>query len=226
MSGPLDLLDHADHCDSHAMIGRLGADPYIGKTYHKLYSCCRHIHAPVDALRALIERHALAPDQIEAVAVHTYRGALRLANRTEPANLVDVQYSIPYCLGLAAILGPSALLPLSKDVLFRDDVAQFARKVTLHLDPELDERFPAETLTRVVVRSGHQHHESAITAPRGEATDPLSWQELEEKFLTASRHVATQDQRAEILEAARQLRDGDIAPLMACLSQMTLAEHV
>jgi 2-methylcitrate dehydratase PrpD len=226
MTGPLDVLDHADHCDSQAMIGRLGSDPYISKTYHKLYSCCRHIHAPVDALRALMERHGLAPHQIEAVEVHTYRGALRLANRTEPANLVDVQYSIPYCLGLAAILGPSALLPLTKDVLFRDDVSHFARKVTLHLDSTLDERFPAETLTRVVVRCGGRDYESAITAPRGEATDPLSWQDLEGKFVTASRLVATQGQQAEILDAARQLKDGDIAPLMACLSQMTFAGHV
>src|SRR5258708_3465996 len=45
-------------------------------------------------------------------------------------------------------------------------------------------------------------------------------EELEEKFLTASRHIATQGQQAEILDAARQLKDGDIAPLMACLSQM------
>jgi len=75
----------------------------------------------------------------------------------------------------------------------------------------------------VAVRCGGQHHESAITAPRGEATDPLSWQELEEKFLTASRNIATQGQQAEILDAARQLKDGDIAPLMACLSQMTFS---
>jgi 2-methylcitrate dehydratase PrpD len=110
--------------------------------------------------------------------------------------------------------------------LFRDDVAQFARKVTLHLDPELDDRFPAETLTRVAVHCGGQHYESAITAPRGEATDPLSWQELEEKFLTASRHVATEGQQAEVLEAARQLKDGDIAPLMASLSRMTFSRDV
>jgi len=54
----------------------------------------------------------------------------------------------------------------------------------------------------------------------------LSWQELEEKFLTASRHVATQGQQAEILDAARQLKDGDIAPFMTCLSQMTFAGNV
>jgi hypothetical protein len=54
----------------------------------------------------------------------------------------------------------------------------------------------------------------------------LSWQELEGKFLTASRLIATPGQQTEILEAARQLKDGDIAPLMACLSQMTFAGHV
>jgi len=155
----------------------------------------------------------------------TYRGALRLSNRAEPANLVDVQYSIPYCLGLAAILGPSALLPLTRDVLFRDDVSQFARKVTLH-SIRARRSVPVETLTRVVVRAVANATNPPSRRRAAKRTDPLSWRELEEKFLTASRHIATQGQQAEILEAAGQLKDGEIAPLMACLSQMTFAGHV
>ncbi len=67
--------------------------------------------------------------------------------------------------------------------------------MTLHLDPALDARFPAETLARLVVSHDGRRYESEITAPRGEATQPLSWQELEEKFLTASRHVASASSR-------------------------------
>lgn len=219
--GPRDILDHAPHYASRQLMERIGKDQHICKTYFKLYSCCRHVHAPVDALLTLIGRHGLDHRRIEAIEVHTYGGALQISNRVEPANLVDVQFSIPYCLGLAAVPGPSALLPLTEDVLHRDDVMQLARKVTLHLDPALDSRFPAETLTRLVVSCAGHTYESEVTAPRGEATHPLSWQELEEKFVTASRHVARKEQQSELLAAVRKLKAGSAADLMAKLARMT-----
>jgi 2-methylcitrate dehydratase PrpD len=220
--GPRDILDHAPHHAGQQLIERIGRDQHICNTYFKLYSCCRHVHAPADALLALVDQHRLDYRAIEAVAVHTYGGALLISNRIAPANLVDVQFSIPYCLGLAATLGPSALLPLTEDVLNRDDVTNFARKVTLHLDPALDSRFPAETLTRLVVSCAGRTYESEITAPRGEAACPLSWQQLEEKFVAASRHVARKDQQSELLNAVRQLKAGSSADLMTKLAGMTL----
>jgi 2-methylcitrate dehydratase PrpD len=223
--GPRDILDHSPHYASGQLIERIGKDQHICKTYFKLYSCCRHIHAPIDALLTLIDRHGLDHRLVEAVEVHTYEGALQISNRVAPVNLVDVQFSIPYCLGLAAMLGPSALLPLTEDVLHRDDVSRFARKVTLHLDPLLDSRFPAETLTRLVVSHAGRRYESQVTAPRGEATHPLSWQELEEKFLIASRDVASKDQRTELLNAVRQLKAGRAVDLMSKLACMMFTQN-
>src|SRR3546814_3261297 len=104
--------------------------------------------------------NALAPETIDAVEVHNYRGAFNLSNRPDPANLVDVQYSIPYCLGLVALLGPDALLPLKERALGRSDVTAFARKVSLRLAPEIERRFPAESLARVVVKAGNRRFES------------------------------------------------------------------
>ena len=220
-AGPRDILDHAPHYATRQLIDQIGKSRHICNTYFKLYSCCRHVHAPVDALLTLLDQHGLDHRRIEAVEVHTYGGALLISNRLEPANLVDVQFSIPYCLGLAAMLGPSALLPLTEDVLHRDDVSRFARKVTLHLDPALDTRFPAETLTRLVVSHAGRRYESKVTAPRGEATQPFSWQELEQKFVMASRGVAREDQQTELLNAARKLKTGDASHFMSKLACMT-----
>jgi len=219
-AGPRDILDHAPHYASGKLIQWVGNERHICSTYFKLYSCCRHVHAPVDALLTLLDRHELDYRRIEAIEVHVYDGALQISNRAEPANLVDVQFSIPYCLGLAAIVGPAALLPLTDDALHRDDVTQFARKVTLHLDPSLDERFPSETLARLVVVHAGRRYESEVTAPRGEATQPLSWQELEEKFLTASRKVASAEQQIQVLAAVRKLKEGNAADLMSKLARM------
>src|SRR5262249_21791852 len=105
MTGPLDLVDHAPFFDLDAI---LAARPRaaIHDTYTRLYAACRHCHAPVDALLAVMRANDLAAGEIESVAVGAYAGALRIANRPAPASLADAQYSIPYCLGLAAHHGP------------------------------------------------------------------------------------------------------------------------
>lgn len=222
-TGPLDILDNAPDYSGERIIEQLGRELHVSRTYFKLYTCCRHLHAPIDALRAVMEEHMLQASDIEAVDVFAYSGALRLSNRPEPANLIDVQYSIPYTLGLAATIGPSALLPITGDVLRREDAMAIARNVKLHLDPELDRRFPAETPVRIVLttRDGRRI-ESAITTPRGEATDPLSWNELKDKFATATRNLLGVERRNRILAAADKMRQGDMTALFQELREPPL----
>jgi 2-methylcitrate dehydratase PrpD len=220
-TGPLNVLDGEAHFAPEELAD-LGGRLHICGTYFKFQSCCRHVHAPVDALCGLIERYGLDPRAIDAVEVHSYSGALRLANPPEPANLVDIQFSIPYCLGLAALLGPGALLPLTSDALGRSDASTFARKVTLVLDPELDRAFPAQTLTRVVLSSGGRRYESPVTAPRGEASDPPTWSELEDKLRSACRFVAPAETLSALLAAIRRLPNGDHQPLMRALADLRL----
>ncbi len=217
--GPEDILDHAPHYDSRRLLEGLGSgEPMICGTYFKPYACCRHIHAPVSAFSDLLIQHSIKPDGIERIDVHIYEGALLISNRREPRNLVDVQFSIPYCLGLAALIGASCLLPVADDVLNRKDVAAIANKVELHLDAALSARFPAESLCRVVVTAGNVRYESPITAPRGEASDPLSWEDLRGKFRTATRNVMSAERQQSVLDAVDQLANGEFAPLMRVLA--------
>jgi 2-methylcitrate dehydratase PrpD len=56
-------------------------------------------------------------------------------------------------------------------------------------------------------------------APRGEPTNPLSWQDLERKFLIATARMIDESTAEEILSAARAVRSGDFRPLAAILRQ-------
>ena len=220
LTGPRDILDHAPFFDGAAILAATDR-PAICKTYFKPYACCRHIHAPVDALLNLMATHDIPAAAIRHVAVHVYDGALRLSNRPDPANLVDVQYSIPYCLGLAALRGRDALVPLRPDCLDDAPVSAFAQRVSLHHDPALTARFPAETPTRIVVDTGDRHVTSPVTTPRGDPSDPLSWEDLVDKFTTATRHRLDGDTQERLTEAFAALRTGAVAPLRRRLSEAT-----
>jgi 2-methylcitrate dehydratase PrpD len=215
-TGPRNILDSVHHYSFPDALA-LGSIGHVRNTYFKLYACCRHIHAPLDALLALIAERKFDPRSIDRIEVETYSGALRLPNTTNPDNLVDVQYSIPYCLALGALVGPSALLPLTNEALGRPEVCALARKVELSLDDRLDSRFPAETLARVIVSCEGERHVSAITTPKGEASNPLTWTELEEKLRTATRLVARSDQQEQLLNAIRCAATEGPSALGICL---------
>lgn len=221
-SGPLGLLDHSEHFQLEELAEGLGRQRYIARNYVKFHACCRHVHAPVEALLGLRTQHPLSLDEIEAIEVATYGGALRIANRPQPSGFTDIQFSIPYCLALVAIDGPDALLPLTPAALDRPDVVALAKKVSLRLDPELDARFPAETLSQVSIRSRGRVFTSPATAPRGEASAPASWTELEGKLRQAGRFVATPGQQERLIDACNRLRGGDHAPLLDALATIRL----
>ncbi|MEQ1773340.1 MAG: MmgE/PrpD family protein [Burkholderiales bacterium] len=218
LTGPEDILDHASHFSRAHLLGGLGENPLIGATYFKPYSCCRYNHSAIDAFTALMADHSLPPNDIVAVDVHTFGWALKLGNKIEPQNLVDVQYSIPYCIGMAAIMGSAALLPIEADALNRPDVSEFARKVTLHTDAALDARFPDETLARVVITTHNATFESPVTTPRGEPSNPMSWEDLREKFRVATRKVMREEQQHMTLEAVDRLAQGELGPLVRILA--------
>jgi 2-methylcitrate dehydratase PrpD len=221
-SGPLPLLDTDSHFRSAGIAAELGSNLYIARSYFKFLCCCRHVHAPVEALLELVTQHGITAGAIEAIEVDTYSGALRLTNRPDPEGFTEIQFSIPYCLGLVALHGREGLLPLTEEHVERPEIVAIARKVSLRLDPEIEARFPAETLTRLTVTAGGKRHVSEITGPRGEASAPPSWQELEEKLRIVTRHTADDAQRDLLLEAVGALREGDHSALFAAFADLRM----
>ncbi|OWZ92299.1 2-methylcitrate dehydratase [Sinorhizobium sp. LM21] len=217
-TGPRNILDSSNHYRFADNLN-LGAELHICRTYHKLYACCRHVHAPLDALLATMAANGIKGADIEAIEVDTYAGALRISNKTAPENLTDVQYSIPYCMGLVALAGREMLLPLTVQSLGRDNVRALAEKVTLRRCEDFDASFPATTLAKVTVFSGGKRYVSGITAPKGEASNPLTWQETRAKFKAVSRYVADDVTSDAILDAIEKMRNGSMVDLTDHLSR-------
>lgn len=218
-TGPLAIFDAVALYSAERMVDGLGGTPLIGGTYFKPYACCRHNHAPLDAYAALAARHAIAPADVSAVEVHTYSGTFNLSNKAAPRDLVEAQYSVPFCLAILALQGPQALLPMEAAQLGDPALESFAGRVSMHRDPAIEPLFPAQSPARVVVHAGGQRFESPVTTPRGDPADPLSWDELRAKFVTATRLVLPPARQDEFLAAVERLRAGHLQPLRDALAR-------
>lgn len=208
-TGPRNILNSKAHYHFPEVL-RLGSQQHICHVYFKLYACCRHIHAPLDAFIDLLDRYDIESHTINKIIVETYSGALRISNRIQPLDLVDIQYSIPYCLALVAINGAKSLLPLTSEALGNEEAHRLAARVQLLPTDEFEVCFPKSTLARVSVVANSRTYISDVTSPLGEATTPLSWETLGEKYQTAVNHTMVLNNMAANNSTAKQLHFGVI----------------
>jgi 2-methylcitrate dehydratase PrpD len=221
-TGPIDILDEPSRFDPAVLRDGLGANWHINGTYFKPYSCCRWLHAPVDALLALMAEHGLKPDDIVRIDTDTFGRTLTLSNEIAPATFEGGQYSLPFCLGVAATGSASALLPLREESLTDAAAIAVAQRVRMAVRPEFDAMFPAAVPGSVRVTTASGVFERTVLNPKGEPVNPMTWEDIETKFRAIADgriSIAAADQMLGAIEA---LRAGDVAPLRALLAAKPL----
>lgn len=205
LTGPTDILDHPSYYDRDRIVEGLGKGFAIERVYFKPYSCCRWSHSALDALLQVMAEHGIASGEIHKVDVHTFSRALRLNNAVAPESLEAAQYSVPFSLAVAALEGGQALLPMQTQSLGRPELASFARKVELHVDPNLDLAFPAKAAARVVLQTGRGNYEKLVVDALGDPANPLDFPRLERKFRTLSQGVMSHREQDEMIGAITHL---------------------
>ncbi|MGV1989243.1 MmgE/PrpD family protein [Agrobacterium sp. 22-221-1] len=217
-TGPADILDHASYFKGERIRSGLGLTWEILGTYFKPYSCCRYIHPAIDATLNLMQSRRLEPKDVLSIEVHTFQWAQRLQNKVMPKTLVEAQYSLPFCLAAAVRHGASALAPIDEQLLEDGDICSLAAAVTLTVDDQIDQKFPAETLARVTLTTPSGDISSTTAAPRGDVGRPMLWDELEKKFHEVCSGKMTAAREEAFDRAIDHLKSGDPLPFLQEIS--------
>lgn len=217
-TGPIDILDSAERFATAPLLDGLGTHWHIVNTYFKPYSACRWIHAPIDALLELMQRHGIKAADIVSIDVDTFGRTMTLSNEVAPATLEGAQYSLPFCLGVAAVHGASALLPLTDEPLKDAMVLDVSRRVQTTVTPEFDEMFPRAVPGRVRISTATATFEHTVLTPKGEPTNPMTWDDIEAKFDAVAVPRIGSRVADDIRGAIGALRVGDINALRALLA--------
>jgi len=224
VTGPTATLDDPDLFNLDTILNNLDGRPLINRTYFKIFGCCRHIHAPLEALLHLQATHGFSARNIVRMEVYTYQATFNLSNKPHPLTLVEAQYSVPYCLALCALQGSDALVPLDSSYLNNTEIRDLAERVQVMHDASIEPLFPARSPARItVVLANGIRLESPLIDPRGDPDRPLTWNDLEHKLKVATRSMLSGTQQQVLLDGVAALREEKWGPLLRALQTQKVA---
>jgi 2-methylcitrate dehydratase PrpD len=152
----------------------------------KPYPCARQLHAGVEALLTLMRQHSIASPKIESIELFLPTQNAGMVDRPSIASSrAAVVGSGRYVMAVTALRGKIDLASFEDEYLHGDSVRNLMSKVTVSGAADLDRHFPQYWPGRVAVKlSDGRSFTHEVVIPKGERGNPMSAQEVEEKFLS------------------------------------------
>lgn len=182
----------------------------ITRTTFKNHAACGHTHPALDAALVLHETVGMPPAEIALIEVATYAKALEVTGNADPRTRFEAQFSLPYCVAVALSTGRVRLEAFSSERLRDPAVRALMQNVHLRVDPAAEAAYPRQrsALVRVTLRNGHLVEHLALTR-KGDPDNPLSDEELADKFDELVTPVLGREQAGVLLARLRAINELD-----------------
>lgn len=205
----------------------LGTEWIIRATCVKPHASCRFTHSSADVALNLVWKHDLDLNSIEKIEVTTDTIPFQLNRGSTPSTPIDARFSIPYVVALALIKKrPIVLEDFLPEVLNNFMIRELAKKVYVKLDKSLDDLYPEPpegkgyrtSIMKIQLRSGKEF-ESRIDFPKGDPMNPVSWEEVVEKFKNLSTPALGESKTKNVIDMVTSLEQcSDCRQLVGLLS--------
>ncbi len=197
---------------------------HVFDTMTKRYVAETYAQSAVEGIIELGDREDIDYEHVESIRLDTFAGAKLIigggeGSRHDVETKAQADHSLPYMLAAALIDRELTDAAYEPERIRQDDVQNLLQTVEVEEDPELTERFengemPAEIEIEMDDGTVHTVEKDDYA---GHPNDPMSWNDLEEKFETMTRDRYDDGHREEIVETVRNLEDHDVADLVALL---------
>ncbi len=177
----------------------------IAETYLKYYPAEYHSQTAIWAALA-IRKKIRSPDEIESVEVDTHEAGYTILGKDpekwHPATKETADHSLPYVVGMAILDGRIDNLTYSERKIRNRKNLDFLKRITVREDKRLTGLYPDRGMANritVSLRSGKKLTEEVIV-PRGHPRNPMTDQEIEEKFRKLTRRHMREGRAERVLE--------------------------
>jgi 2-methylcitrate dehydratase len=183
-------------------------------------------HAPISAVLDLVRQHDLAPDAIKVVRIRSLARAADIladASKYDPRSKETADHSLPYCIAAALVDRQVTPAQFTPEKIEDPQIRAQLDKVEVVADPEIEAVFP--DLQRVVVTietTDGRALSHQLDYPKGDYRNPLTDEEIEEKFDALTDGVLGESAARKVKMAVWQL---DRLPAVSDLMELLVADR-
>jgi 2-methylcitrate dehydratase PrpD len=191
----------------------LGEKYTIDEVYFKPYATCRINQGPTEMALNIKINNNLKYEEIDNVLIKTYAyaskrtGSMR-TNLTSAFTLC--QFSMSYAVAGALMFGEAGLSMLTEERIRDPRIHQFASKITIVADPDLEKLYPANrpATMEITMKDGRKFHDN-IRYAKGDYRNPMTETELGQKFLDLANPALGEEKAKKALEMILHLEKLD-----------------
>ena len=193
----------ADDYDLTQLTAELGERFDILTVELKAYAANGSTHTSIEAARLIREEHRPRSDEIETIAVET---STLTYEHTNPVYRVEsvtyAQFSIPYCVAAMLVEGGMFVDQCDEEKIADPTLVDLASRVEVRPSAGIDGLGPygqRRARVRVNLRNG-QVLEAEVEHRPGSPANPLSTEQIREKFMRLATHAVPEDRAVTIAD--------------------------
>ncbi len=210
-TAPRDILDgesnflemFSPEYDPDQIIQGLGKDYQILKNSFKWYAACLFIHPPIDGLIWIRKKYHPDPNLIHRIDIEVSPSCLAVTNKTDPKNGLEGKFSIYFCAALAIENGEIRENQFTQEMVNDDRIRNLMERINLTGNESLEE---TQANVSVKLKNGVQYF-NHVAAPKGDPQNPLSFDELVEKFKDLTRPVLSEHRISQVINLVQNLQE-------------------
>lgn len=220
------LHAYSSNADANKVLDGIGSSFEIMRTSIKPHACCRYMQPPIDGILKIMRENQLKPKEIDEVTLGILKAGFPIIVTPEelkydPKSVVDAQFSMPFGAAVAILYGNASLNQYRKKIIQAPEVKEMMKKVHCVEDPELEKVYPKQwPATAEIKTKDGRTFSTRIDYPKGDPENPLSWDELIEKFNGLASSIYSKARREKVIEQVRGIeKTRNLKPWTSILSR-------
>ena len=177
----------------------------------------------------LVKMNDLHPEQVEKIQIRSLARAADILSdpsKYDPHTRETADHSLPYVIAAALVERQVTPVQFTMEKIMDAKIRAQLKKVEVVADPEIEKVFPA--LQRVIVNittTDGRTFSKQLDFPKGDPRNPLTDQEVEEKFAALAEGVLSSGAQKKLKEAIWNLEGSDSVRKLMTLMKADAKKH-
>jgi 2-methylcitrate dehydratase PrpD len=187
----------------------------------RLHASCGAGHWSQDALQKILQRRRTVPEEIESIEVYLLDFLMPMVPYHSPRTGLEGKYSLEYDLATIALDGRAGMHQYTDAMVQRPEARDLMKRVVRVPQPG-DHGIPKLESRVVLTLKNGEKLEETVNKAHGAPVDPLSPEEITEKFHECAASVVPEAQRNRVIELCGRLEDvGNLREIANAVSVTT-----